>query len=112
MEAKLEWLEDGRLYFGDGNESEVIAVVSDALAEIYGLPEDAAGFAAARAVSLLRIGETEIDDAEVDEEKERIFCEFLVNNGAKDDMAHVAARATARYVADDFPRWGNMEDAS
>lgn len=113
MIKKLEWLNNGCLKFGDGNESEVIARIREKVSEIYELPDDAAGFAAARAISLLRIGETGAADTKIDDPKERRFCEFLINEGAREDIAETAARAAARYVAEDYPQWKNgADDAS
>lgn len=107
MTKKLEWLDNDCLKFGDGNESEVIARIREKISEIYELPSDAAGFAAARAISFLRIGEARVADTKVDDLKEGRFCEFLINEGARKDMAETAAGATARYVAEDYLQWKN-----
>ena len=104
---EIEWLEDGRLKVIDGNESAVIAAIARMIAPVYDeLGDDgSAGFAAACAARSLRVGETEIADADVNESKERRLSELLVEAGASKDMSDAAARAAAKYVHEDYPVW-------
>lgn len=103
----IDWLDDGRLKLVAGSESGVISSVADMVASVYDeLGDDgSAGFAAARAVRSLHIGETELVDTDVDDPKERRLSELLESEGASEEMARAAARAVAKYVHEDYPTW-------